>query len=289
MKAIARCKDEYIKIRFPKTLEQCQQLAEGFASISTNGCIDRCVAAVDGYLLAINAPPKVQGKNVKSFFSGHYHKYGVNIQAACDHQSRFLFIALAGPGVMGDREACRECNLYDLIESLPGEYCAIGDCAYKPTPMHMVPIYGGNQAKIKENDTFNFFASQLRIRIEMAFGMMAKKWGILQRPVSVPLKKLKWLVISIATLHNFCINERLKDGETNIQNRNSTISSDEVLLEEEVVRLRDDFAELEYRTYRDSDAVRAGRVGISDNREKIKRKIIALKLERPMGNHSKAV
>jgi hypothetical protein len=41
-------------------------------------------------------------------------------------------------------------------------------------------------------------------------------------------------------------------------------------LEEEVVRLRDDFAELEYHTYRDSDAVRAGRVGILDNCKKIK-------------------
>jgi hypothetical protein len=49
----------------------------------------------------------------------------------------------------------------------------------------MVPVYGGNMAKLKENDTFNFFASQLHIRIEMVFGMMVKKWGILQRPVSV--------------------------------------------------------------------------------------------------------
>jgi hypothetical protein len=191
MKAIAKCRDDYIKITFPKTLEQCQKVAAGFASVSTMGCIKECVAAVDGYLLAINAPSKKQGKNVRSFFSGHYQKYGVNVQAACDHHSRFTFIALAGPGVMGDREACRECNLYDLIENLPGNFCAIGDCAYKPTPVHMVPVYGGNLAKLKENDTFNFFASQLRIRIEMAFGMMVKKWGILQRPVSVPLKKLK--------------------------------------------------------------------------------------------------
>ena len=49
----------------------------------------------------------------------------------------------------------------------------IGDCAYKPTE-HLVPIFGGDLALRKENDNFNFYASQLRIRIEMAFGLMTR-------------------------------------------------------------------------------------------------------------------
>jgi hypothetical protein len=68
MKAIAKCKDEYMKISFPKMTEDCKKLADGFRSVSTMGCIHRCVTAVDGYLLAINAPPKKEGKNVRSFF-----------------------------------------------------------------------------------------------------------------------------------------------------------------------------------------------------------------------------
>jgi hypothetical protein len=167
-----------------------------------------------------------------------------------------------------------ECGLYEKIESLPGKFCTIGDCAYKPTPVHMVPIYGGNQAKVKENDTFNFFASKLHIRIKMAFGIMVQKWGISQRPVSVPLKKLKWLVISIATLHNFCINERLGSTmDENSRNRVS-VSPEDILLDEDDRELRDDFAELEFQMYRNSDEL-ARRVGHSDNRENIKRKIIA--------------
>jgi hypothetical protein len=70
MKAIAKCRDECIKISFPKTLEQCKEVAAGFRSVSTMGCIQECVAAVDGYLLAINAPSKKQGKNVRFFFLG---------------------------------------------------------------------------------------------------------------------------------------------------------------------------------------------------------------------------
>jgi hypothetical protein len=94
------------------------------------------------------------------------------------------------------------------MENLPGTFTAIGDCAYEPME-HMAPISGGNEGRMKENGTFNYFASQLRIRIEMAFGLMVNKWGILQHPSRVPLKHIKFMMIAIAKLHNFCINERL--------------------------------------------------------------------------------
>jgi hypothetical protein len=70
MKAIAMCHDEYIKISFPKTLEQYQKVAAGFRSVSTMGCIKKCVAAVDGYLLAINTPSKKKEKMFVLLFVG---------------------------------------------------------------------------------------------------------------------------------------------------------------------------------------------------------------------------
>ena len=75
-----------------------------------------------------------------------------------------------------------------------------------------MPIFGGDLALQKDNDNFNFFASQLRIRIEMAFGLMTRKWGILQRPLSNSLPSMKHLICCIARLQNFCINERLKNS-----------------------------------------------------------------------------
>jgi hypothetical protein len=133
----------------------------------------------------------------------------VNVQAACDHNCRFQFIGVAGPGVMGDRDAIKEIPLAQLIDKLPGLYCVIGDCAYTASE-HLVPIFGGGHAMIRKNDNFNFYASQLRIRIEMAFGVMVKKWSILQHPLTNKLINLKSIVITIGILHNFCINERLK-------------------------------------------------------------------------------
>jgi hypothetical protein len=82
---------------------------------------------------------------------------------------------------MGDREALFQVPLGIMIESLPHVYCVIGDCAYTPTE-HLVPIYRGENAKSKINDSFNFFASQLRIPIEMAFGTLVKNGQFFKDP-----------------------------------------------------------------------------------------------------------
>ena len=199
-----------IQINFPVSQEECAKVAAGFEDISHCGVIKNCVGAIDGYLLEIHTPWKCHAKNVRSYFSGHYQKYGINIQASCDADCRFNFVGVGGPGVTKDRTGVKESGLFDKIENLPQGYVCIGDCAYQPTE-RLVPIFGGDLALRKDNDNFNFFASQLRIRIEMAFGMMTRKWGILQRPLTISLLSVKHLICCIARLHNFCIDERLKN------------------------------------------------------------------------------
>jgi DDE superfamily endonuclease len=161
--AINNSKSTLLTIKFPSTNKESDDAALGFQSISQQGCIWNCVGVVDGYHLQIDTPSKTEAKNVKSFFSGHYQTFGVNVQATCDHNCRFTFIGVAGPGVMGDRDAIGQVSLKSLVEALPGLYCIIGDCAYTPTE-HLVPIFRGDQALSPKNDNFNFYASQLRIR-----------------------------------------------------------------------------------------------------------------------------
>lgn len=206
--AIAKC--PALRIQFPKTSEEISDAIAGFASISTEGVINNCVGVVDGYLMRCRTPSKHEVQNVRSFFSGHYQCYGVNIQAAADHHCRFIHFSFAAPGVTGDREAIKQCSLFRLIEGLPLGMCVIGDAAYQPTE-HMVPVYQGNDKLQPKYDDFNFFASQCRIRIEMAFGMMQGKWGILQRPLGCSMNNMLWMAQAIARLHNYCINERLAE------------------------------------------------------------------------------
>ena len=160
-----------LAIRWPKGNAEVNQIVAGFTGISDDGVIDNCGGVLDGYLARIRVPVKSVVGNVRSYFSGHYQCYGLNLQAVADHHSRFLYLAVAAPGVTADRCALQQCDLNDLIESLPMGICIIGDAAYEATE-HLVPIYHGNDRKQAKYDDFCYYASQLRIRIEMAFGFV---------------------------------------------------------------------------------------------------------------------
>ena len=190
--------------------EQCADAAAKFETKSYDGIIKNCVGVLDGYLVSINTPPKRLAKNVRSYFSGHHQRYRINVQACCDADCRFTFIGVGGPGVTKDRQGIKESGLDAKVDALPIGYICIADCVYQPTEK-LVPIFGGDLALKKENDNFNYFASQLRIRIEMAFGILTRKWGILQHPLTNSLGSIKHMICCIARLHNFCIDERLRE------------------------------------------------------------------------------
>ena len=260
-----------LHISFPQTLAECKAAAEGFRSVSSGDAITNCVSVVDGLLVRIITPSKKEAKNVRSFFSGHYQAYGMNIQGACDHLCRFTFLGVAGPGVMSDRDAIEQFEFQALIENLPDSYCVIGDCAYRPSE-HLVPIFGGASALLPANDHFNFYASQCRIRIEMAFGLMKQKWTILQSPLRIKLRNVKTLMIGIAHLHNFCINERLEIAGAVPRNLGSARHGFSIF--EEGLRVQhaeDAGVELEVNEFRN----------FSVNRIKMVERVTLLRLERP--------
>jgi hypothetical protein len=58
-------------------------------------------------------------------------------------------------------------------------------------------------------DWYNFYHSQLRINIECAFGRFVARWSILRTaiPLNTTIAKTTALVVVLAKLHNYCINE----------------------------------------------------------------------------------
>ncbi len=87
----------------------------------------------------------------------------------------------------------------------------VGDNAYVKSMSTTVP-FKGNVTVLQDN--FNFYQSQLRITIERAFGVLVHRWAILRDPLVVPMSKVAPLVSALCSLHNFCINERLKNTGT---------------------------------------------------------------------------
>lgn len=132
----------------------------------------------------------------------------MNIQAVCDSSCMFLYFAISGPGSSNDRVAIHHkidgISLHDRIHQLPGNYIIVADAAYQPTE-HVVPIFYGTQRQNRDHDNFNFVASQCRIRIEMAFGIMQAKWRILRRPLEATGRSIRLIANAISRLHNFVI------------------------------------------------------------------------------------
>ena len=210
--AILRVRE--LEYHFPSTDIEISNAAREFNRVSNHRVVDGCVACVDGMLLWINTSKEVETDNPKSFFSGHYQDYGINVQAACDSHCRFVYAALAAPGGANDIFAYRRCTLETQIERLPlGKY-VIGDNAYVCTE-HLLTPFSGDAKKKAFNDLYNFHISQCRIRIEMTFGRFTNKWRIFRRPLELKLDNIGPVFLCATRLHNFCINEKiLEEGDT---------------------------------------------------------------------------
>jgi hypothetical protein len=104
------------------------------------------------------------------------------------------------------------------VEALPDGYYLVGDAAYVRSE-HLLAPYSGSTREHEPNAIFNFYLSQLRIRIEMAFGLLTTKWRVLRKPLETSLTNgtTSKIIEVCATLHNFVLTEEprhFEDDET---------------------------------------------------------------------------
>ena len=103
-----------LKIVFPETEQEQQELADGFKAKSEIG-IPICVGAIDGILIWIHKPSVTDLEGIKfgpsKFFCGHKNKYGVNMQGVCDADKRFLAVDVRYPGSTSDFFAFEQSDL----------------------------------------------------------------------------------------------------------------------------------------------------------------------------------
>jgi hypothetical protein len=197
-----------LSYEFPyNDITKLNKIALDFCRKSNHGVMSGCVGAIDGFLLVINCPTKEEVDNTKAYFSGHYRQYGINIQAMVDAKCRFMYVAFAAPGSANDSLAIKRTDIFDKIESLPSLMFVVGDNAYTASEKLLVP-FSGDDKRTPKYDVFNFHLSQLRIKVEQAFGLLVTKFQILKAPLAVKLKNVKSLFIAMTRIHNFCINKR---------------------------------------------------------------------------------
>ena len=157
--AIIGC--EALSFHLPSTEEDLNEYAQGWQSLSSaGGLFHGVIGAIDGWLCP-HSRPRNQN-NQLDYFSGHYMRYGSNVQAVCDSRLRFIYVTFAAPGKTNDLLAFRRCNtlrhwIDDLHTRFDARYYLIGDIAYMLHDSLLIP-YSGSSRENASKDAFNFYA-----------------------------------------------------------------------------------------------------------------------------------
>ena len=192
-----------LAIKIPTTTEDLKKSADDWDKLSgAFGIYYGVVGAIDGWLACIEKPTI---SNATDYYSGHYQCFGLNIQAVCDSNLRFIYFSVAAPGRTNDSRVFGRClKLRKWLDNLPPEYFVVGDNAYTLTDNLLIPFSGSSKSSLY-NSVYNFYLSQLRIRIEMAFGRLTTKWRIFRKNLNCSMEKNARICNAAARLHNFVI------------------------------------------------------------------------------------
>ena len=90
--------------------------------------MDGCVGAIDGFFQQIQCPSSRDTYNSNAYYSGHYKSHGLNCQAVCDVNQKFLFFGVVAPGKTNDNAAYPRCHgLKEFVDNLPVGVYIVGD------------------------------------------------------------------------------------------------------------------------------------------------------------------
>ena len=77
-------------------------------------------------------------------------------------------------------------------------------------------------------DSFNYFLSSAHIFVEWCFGEVDRRWGILWGPIEGNLHRKKFIIDACLRLHNYLVEDRLSNEETNELDEDEIEKLDEI-------------------------------------------------------------
>ena len=114
-------------------------------------------------------------------------------------------VALAAPAASSDISAVGFSKMDQKIENLPEGMFVAADNAYTCSEHLLIPFSGADKF-VPRFDAYNFHLSQVRIKLEQAFGRLTNKFRILTRSLSVKLGNVRPLFLAMTRIQNYCMN-----------------------------------------------------------------------------------
>ena len=212
--------------------EMMAHLADGFDQISTSeGAITNVVGCIDGLAIRIPCPSPSECPDPLHYFNRKQF-FSVNCQAICDADLKFRWTSMNCAGSTNDVQAFEDTDLYRAIQAgfLRRPYSIFGDAAYICNESVITPFASSIARAGTAFDVFNFYQSNIRIRIECAFGVLVARYacacinkcmdlrrawpcrrGLLWRPLSCKLKNVADRVLMCMSFHNICRDKKVQD------------------------------------------------------------------------------
>lgn len=182
-----------------------------------------CLGAIDGKHVVIKKP----NKSGSSFFN-YKHDFSVVLMAAVDALYKFTFIDVGSMGRFSDGSIFSSCQLARKLDKetlllpqpsdLPSfehalPYVFVGDEAFPLMLNVMRPYPGRSVMESNEKKVFNYRLSRARQTVECAFGILASRFRVFQRPFEIKVASVVDVVKAACVLHNYLRRNAVISGD----------------------------------------------------------------------------
>lgn len=166
-----------------------------------------CLGALDGTHINVHLPPRdqIRYRNRK----GHLSQ---NVLAVCNFEMQFTYILAGWEGSAHDGTVLRDA-VHNRGFKTPNKKYWLGDAGYTNSDTVLVP-YRGTRYHLKEQrlasqkpanskELFNLRHASLRNVIERIFGVLKRKYQVLQTPAEYSIDTQTRIVLACTALHNW--------------------------------------------------------------------------------------
>jgi len=173
--------------------------------------IPDCVGLIDGYHVNLAAAPSRPDAGA---FHSRKERYGFNVGGIVDNFKRIRYLHVGYPASASDMRVQRAIQpLNDPHDHFTDDQYLLGDSGFAAAH-HLVPMFkktAGNALLRGRRAYFNMRAAPMRVKVEMAFGIMKGRWRILKSmPLTLRTKRdqarAHAMIIAAAMLHNLLVN-----------------------------------------------------------------------------------
>jgi hypothetical protein len=166
-----------------------------------------CLGALDGTHIPIHvaAVDRIPYRN-------RHKTLSQNVLAVCDFGMLFCFVLAGWEGSAYDSRVLTDARYRHDFKIPAGKYY-LGDAGYANSSTLLTPYRGvryhlneylaGNQRPQTPQELFNLRHSTLRNVIERIFGVMKRRFQVLNLAARYPVDTQVWLVYALTELHNF--------------------------------------------------------------------------------------